>query len=196
MKAVDYFDSVAESYNKNRTKGVHGYFANKELKIVLNFLDVKMGEKILDAGCGSGLHCKIIRSLKGKPYGIDISKKMIENLKKNRIEGKIANIENFRLNRKFDKAISAGVFEFIKNHDGAVKSIKNHLKKNGIFVIHYPRKSIFGVLYFLFHLILHRIKIKLFTKKEIENMLKLNNFTIEKTHKADLFVSVTKARLN
>ncbi len=194
MKPHEYFDSEAKEYNKNRTKGIHGYFAAKETKVIMEFLDVKKGEKILDAGCGSGLHCKKIKDLGGIPYGIDISKNMIETLKKNKIKGEIADIENFDLNRKFDKALSAGVFEFIKNQASAVKSIKKHLKKGGIIVIHYPRFSIFGILYFLFHFVFHRIKIKLFTKKQIENLLKKNRFYIEEYKKADLFISTIKAK--
>ncbi len=196
MKAREYFDSVAENYSKERTSGIHGYFAKKELKVVLNFLEVRKGNRILDAGCGSGLHCRLIKKLGGKPYGIDLSKKMIKNLKKNNISGRVENIENFNLKKKFDKALSAGVFEFIKNQDAAVKCIKNHLGKNGIIVIHYPRKSVFGLLYFCFHLFLHRIKIRLFTKKQIEKLLAANNFKIEKHRKADLFINVVKAKLN
>lgn len=196
MKPVEYFDKVAENYNKDRTSGIHGYFANKELIVVMRFLDVKKGEKILDAGCGSGLYCKIIKKLGGKPYGIDASKSMIKNLKKNKIPGKVADIQNFNLHKKFDKALSVGVFEFIRNRDSAVKSIKKHLKKKGMVVIHYPRKSLFSLLYFLFHFILHKIKIKLFTKKELEILLISNGFTIEKHRKADPFASVIRARLN
>ena len=70
MKAKDYFDSVADEYSTDRTKGIHGYFADKELKLVMIFLDIKKGERILDAGCGSGLHCNIIKSLKGTTFVI------------------------------------------------------------------------------------------------------------------------------
>lgn len=194
MKANKYFDFVASEYNKNRTKGIHGYFAKKETKVIINFLNIKKGEKILDAGCGSGLHCKKIKDLEGIPYGIDISKNMIKNLRKNKIKGETADIENFNLNRKFDKALCAGVFEFIKNHNLAIKSIKKHLKKNGILVLHYPRISLLGILYLLFHLILHGMKTKLFTKKQIENLLKENKFSIEEHEDADLCASVVKAK--
>lgn len=194
MKPNKYFDSVASEYNENRTKSIHGYFARKETKIIMEFLDVKKGENILDAGCGPGLHCKKIKDLGGIPYGIDISKNMIKNLRKKKIKGNIENIENFNLNKKFDKALSAGVFEFIKNQDSAIKSIKKHLKKKGILVLHYPRISLFGILYFLFHLVLHKIKIKLFTKKQIENLLKKNGFSIERHKDADLCASVIKAK--
>ncbi len=194
MKANEYFDSVAQTYNKNRTSGIHGYFANKEMKLILKMLDVKKNEEILDAGCGSGLYSKIIKDLKGIPYGIDLSKKMIENLKKNNIKGEVANLENFNLNKKFDKVLCVGAFEFLQNQENAVKSIKKHLKKNCEFILLYPRRSLFGIIYFMYHFILHGIKIKLFNKKLI-SLLEKNDFNIIDLKKADLFTNVIKVRI-
>src|SRR3989338_8996551 len=147
MKSGEYFDSVAGEYIMNRSHGLHGYFAKKEMKLVLKMVDAKKGEKILDAGCGSGFFSLIIKKSGAIPYGIDISEKMINNLRKNKIKGQVANLEDFNLNKKFDKILCVGAFEFLSSQKKAVDSISNHLKKNGNFILLYPRRSLFGLAY-------------------------------------------------
>ena len=85
MNPEQYFNSVADEYNKNRSRGIHGYFAKNEMIMAIKLLDIKKEDRVLDAGCGSGLYSLIIKDKGAKPYGIDVSKKMIVNLKKNKI---------------------------------------------------------------------------------------------------------------
>lgn len=196
MKTINHFDSVSKGYNENRSKGWLGNIVNKEKEVILKFLDIKKNEKILDVGCGSGFYSKIIKNLRAKPYGIDLSKNMINLLKKNGINGEVADIENFNLRKKFDKILCVGVFEFLKNPENAVKCIKKHLKKNGYFVLLYPRVSIGGILYFFYHLILHRIKIKLFSKKSLNKLFSKYNFRLINLKKPEFITAVAKFKSN
>jgi ubiquinone/menaquinone biosynthesis C-methylase UbiE len=53
----------------------------------LNLLDPKPGQKILDAGCGTGRNLSRLRRAGAKPYGLDFSLGMLrvaqENIPKN-----------------------------------------------------------------------------------------------------------------
>ncbi len=69
---VDYYEKLAESYDKNRFDNTYGKFIDKQERILLNRLLTNENEEILDLACGSG------RLLNYAKYGIDASAKMIE----------------------------------------------------------------------------------------------------------------------
>lgn len=107
-------------------------------------------QKILDLGCGTGIHAGTL-SLKGyNLVGLDLSKEMIEiaNLKSQgnkNIKFIVGDMSNFSLNlndnekNKFDVCISMfsalGYLTENKQIESCLKSIKKHLKKKGLLII-------------------------------------------------------------
>jgi len=69
---VNYYDNLAESYDKNRFDNPYGKFIDKQERKLLDKLLTKSNEIILDLACGSG------RLMNYANYGIDASPKMIE----------------------------------------------------------------------------------------------------------------------
>ena len=182
MEVGNYFGNVSKNYNKKRIGGFFGvllniFFVDKEKKVLISKLKPSRGEKILDAGCGSGLYSKIIASYGAEPFGIDISEGMIQQYTKSGMPGVVGDIEKLPFNFKFDKILCAGALEFANDPSLAISSFSEHLKKNGTFVLLYPKSNIFGLLYYLYHKS-HRINIKLFSKKHITNIIGSNNFIL------------------
>ncbi len=175
MKVDEFFNTKAENYAVSRATGILRHHIEKEKNCVLGLLDIKKGEQILDAGCGDGYYSVLIKKAGATPFGIDISEKMISSLGKYGISGKVADLENFNLDVKFDKVLCAGSLEFLNSPEAALVNFNKHLKDGGSVVILYPKKSLGGFLYKLYHKT-HGINIKLFSHSEIVKLLEAAKF--------------------
>ena len=177
MKPWLYFNKIAHKYNKKVTSGFLGNLRKKEQQIVFNLLQPLKKDFILDAGCGSGFYSLPLLKFGCNVYGIDLSPKMVEVCKKIGINAKVANIENFNLNKKFDKILSCGVLEFCNNHKQILNNFSKHLKDNGMVVILFPKVLFFGFLYKLYHLS-HGVNIRLISLNRIKKIVKETGFKI------------------
>ena len=104
--------------------------------------------KILDAGCGSGNHSKILNDLGFDIEGFDISCEMVE-IAKNKVEGNffVSDLLEVKLEQKYDLIISFfAVFNHLKNYKEFEKSLfnlKKGLNEKGTIIIdlHNPQKN-------------------------------------------------------
>ena len=192
MKASDYFDQKAHEYEHERNSGFIGSFVKKEEKIALDFLDPKPDEDILDVGCGSGHYTMKIKESGAHPFGIDMAPAMVERLGEKGIPGEVLNIEERVPKKTFDKALCAGALEFMKDPGKGISNISKALQHDGVFVAIYPRRSLGGFLYKMFHLS-HGINIKLFSREMMKGMLLGSGFRVVDDVKADAIANVVKA---
>jgi len=193
MKTKDFFDAKADNYATSRATGFLKKHIDKEKNCVLELLDIKEGEHILDAGCGDGYYSILIKKAGATPFGIDISEKMINGLEKHGISGKVADIENFNLNTEFDKVLCSGSLEFLSNPADALANFNKHLKVGGAVIMLYPKKSFGGFLYKLYHKT-HGINIKLFSHGEIVKMLGAANFVAISCKNANIVCNAVRAK--
>jgi trans-aconitate 2-methyltransferase len=107
---------------------------------VIDDLDLKGDETVLDAGCGSGsVTLDLWRKLpNGKIYAVDSSPQMIERLKRTLEERKIDNIipmqadlTKLQLNEQVDVVFSNAVFHWIPDDDGLFGSLARATKSGG-----------------------------------------------------------------
>ena len=192
MEAKDFFDAKAENYAANRATGFLKKHIDKEKNCVLELLDIKEGEHILDAGCGDGYYSVLIKKVGAVPFGIDISEKMITSLATHGITGQVAALENFDLDIKFDKILCAGAMEFLNSPEAALNNFAAHLKDTGTLVILYPRLSLGGLLYKTYHKT-HGININLFTKNKFVKMLEAAKFSVVSRKSANIVCDVITA---
>lgn len=99
---------------------------------------------ILDLGCGTGKHAELLYDKRYSIHGIDLSKEMLKVAEQRRIgkEDKLtfthSNIQNLKLNKKFDTIISLfHVMSYQNSNKELIKAFKvakRHLKKDGIFI--------------------------------------------------------------
>ena len=190
---VKHFNKKSNSYSQNRNKGLLTRIVQKEKREVFKLLEVKKGESILDAGCGSGDYSIIIKQLGGVPFGVDISPRMIQVCKEKGIAGVVDNLETMVLNKKFDKILCAGALEFVSDPLLAIENSCRHLKSKGIIVWLYPRKSLGGYFYRIYHLI-HGINIHLFRKLDIDEIISKNKLTQIAYRSPDIIASVVKLK--
>lgn len=98
---------------------------------------------VLDLGCGAGGHDRHLIELGAKRVlGIDLSKNMINEAKKNtndnKIEYKIMSMTDIdTLEEKFDLVVSSLALHYIEDYDGLCKKVYNILKDGGRFIFSY-----------------------------------------------------------
>ena len=110
--------------------------------------DVK-GKNILDIGCGAGGHDRKLIELGAKSIlGIDISKKMLEEAKKNNNSDKISYQllsmnELEKIDKKFDLVVSSLAIHYIENYNDLCKKVYDLLNDGGFFIFShgYPMDS-------------------------------------------------------
>ena len=190
MSSQSYFAKQAEAYDERLKSGLLGKVRNAEKDVVMEKLDPKEGEVILDIPCGSGYYASFIVAARAEVYGIDISKEMIAVFKKKGYKGETGNLEKFSVAKKFDKVLSAGGFEFCKDHQAIIRNCIFHTKKNGKIVLLVPRKCFFGYLYKLYHRVVNKTNITIFSEKEIIELCRNNSVKHIAIQKAGLFAFV------
>ena len=125
-----------------KTMGTTEFFRRIEWQSMLEWLDPKEGEKILDVACGVGtLSLKI--SEKGcKVYGIDVSEDAINHAKhrseRDRIpcEFEVGDAEDLPYpNEYFDRVVCSSSLEHFKNDIKALKEMHRVLKPNGSVIL-------------------------------------------------------------
>jgi len=98
-------------------------------------------KKILDLGCGTGLHDVELLKRGYDVTGLDLSEEMVEIAKKRnpKINFGVADMSNFNLNEKFDAIIcmfsSIGYLTKNKQIENFFRKVKDHLKEGGLLVI-------------------------------------------------------------
>jgi len=138
-----------DTYNKKYAMYYDLFNKKKNYSNESNFLDMIFNKysktkvnSILNLGCGTGEHERVLSSRGYKITGIDLSENMIEIAKSKNIpntEFFVGDMSNFNLNKKFDACIImfAAIDYLIENSQitSALKSVKEHLKPNGLFII-------------------------------------------------------------
>jgi trans-aconitate methyltransferase len=142
MRNID-FTGVASSYEKN------SLVQSAAAMELLNFLDVKQSDNVLDLGCGVGHITKKIREkTQGIIVGVDPSSGMIEQAKKNLgglgIKFEICCAEEIAYRQQFDVIFCNSAFQWFKNPSLAIKNCYNALTHGGKIGIQAPAKKRYG----------------------------------------------------
>jgi len=117
-----------EDYNK------HTAFVSQLALPVVDLLDPKEGESILDAGCGEGALAMEIERRGAKVIGIDTSEQMVAEAKNNGIEAYVCSVTDLPYEEVFDAVFSNATLHWVKESKTTVQNIAKSLKKDGRFV--------------------------------------------------------------
>ena len=133
---------VKNNWNTNLYDEKHSYVF-KFGEDVLNLLDPKPGEHILDLGCGTGHLTNLIADAGADVLGIDSSVEMINQARQKYpgVKFDLADATNFNFEKKFDAVFSNAVLHWIPEKDKVVKCVYNCLKNGGRFVAEFGGKN-------------------------------------------------------
>lgn len=101
---------------------------------VLELLDPRPGERILDVGCGEGaLTGKIVAS-GASVVGIDASEEMIAGARARGLDARLMNAEQLSFDREFDAVFSNAALHWVRDHDAMLEGVRRALRPGGRFV--------------------------------------------------------------
>lgn len=117
----------------------------RRARIILENLNMKGGDKVLDVGCGRGFYLNAISQLypRAEVTGVDSNLKYIETAKKI-TKGKVILGDATKLpfpDNYFDRIICSEVLEHIANDNLAISEIHRVLKRRGEAFISVPNKN-------------------------------------------------------
>lgn len=172
-----FWTEWAEKYN-DEMASVHRYGDVKELeKIVIHIIEklqIKESDKVLDAGCGSGIFTSILKELTGADIiGMDFSIRHLEIMRKKNnpvvpVAGDVIALP-FK-SHSFDKVVCYSVLQFVESWQDAAKELTRVTKKGGIVLLgDLPDRS---KRWILFLLMIKKGFILLIRPKELLNKLK------------------------
>lgn len=117
-------------------------------KGILELLNPKAGEKILDVGCGTGHLTNELYQRGAKVIGIDVSKEMINEAKTvyPQIDFFVSDAAKFQSLEKFDAVFSNAALHWIRDAEGVVQSMNELLRSGGRFVVEFGGEGNIGQL--------------------------------------------------
>ena len=102
---------------------------------VLELLNAKKGEYILDLGCGDGQLTKRVATMGAHVLGVDASANMVEAARARGIEAEQANAEQLPFHEgTFDAVFSNAALHWVRDQDAMVAQVHRVLKSGGRFV--------------------------------------------------------------
>ena len=142
MKTTDWFTSWFDtSYYHTLYKHRNDVDAQFFMRNITSFLKLPKSSHIADLPCGKGRHSVYLNSLGYKVTGGDLSANSIEHAKQFENESLDFEVWDMRdpIEHKYDAIFnlftSFGYFDDDNEDIAILKSIKNGLKKNGLFVL-------------------------------------------------------------
>lgn len=130
-----YYDKYGRIYDEERQSPYYQILKSLELSTLLPFVKEK---KILEIGCGTGLILNEVKECASEAWGIDLSKGMLAEAKKKKLNIKQANATNIDfLDSSFDLIYSFKVLAHIPECDKALSEIHRLLKENGLCILEF-----------------------------------------------------------
>lgn len=126
-----------ELYNEKHS------FVYKYGESLIEWLDPKANERILDVGCGSGQLTAKINELAQEAVGIDKSAEMIADARSKYpdIEFQVADASQFNFDKKFDSIFSNATLHWVTDYQNAIQCMYDHLKPDGKIVVEFGGKG-------------------------------------------------------
>ena len=120
----------------------HAFVSNYGRDLI-ELLDPKPKEKILDLGCGTGDLANTLFKRKSDVVGVDQSEKMILQAKDKypHIDFFVKDATKLEYDSEFDAVFSNATLHWIKKPEQALKSIYKSLKQNGRFIAEFGGKG-------------------------------------------------------
>lgn len=128
MTAAHKQSWTAESY------GTHARFVADLAGAVMEWLDPKPGERILDLGCGDGVLTAELKARGCNVLGVDVSDDLLAAARRRGVEVAHADGQALRFAQEFDAVFSNAALHWMTDAPAVAKGVARALKPGGRFV--------------------------------------------------------------
>jgi ubiquinone/menaquinone biosynthesis C-methylase UbiE len=140
MVAEALFDEWPERYDRWFMTPIGKLVKEVESKVINELLRPRSGEKLLDAGCGTGVFTIDFLAAGSQVAGIDISLPMLSLARQKTRPYRFSAVHGDMLHlpfhdRSFDKAVSITALEFIADAEGAINELFRVTRSGGYVIV-------------------------------------------------------------
>lgn len=189
FRRKEFFDRVAEAWEEEHGRPE----ADAKLTGLLQRFDLKPGQLVLDAGCGTGRLVPLILKkigVEGRLVAVDISARMLEIARRKYNFFNVifyqADVCHLDASQLFDRIICLCVFPHLPDKKGALRAFRKYLKPDGQIVIAHTssREEVNG-----FHSQLPEpiCRDQLPDKKEMMELLQETGFRMLELEESDIY---------
>jgi trans-aconitate methyltransferase len=101
---------------------------------VLQMLNPRAGERILDVGCGDGSLTEKIVAAGATVVGVDASDAMVAAARERGLDARMIDAERLSFEHEFDAVFSNAALHWVRDHDAMLAGVHRALKPGGRFV--------------------------------------------------------------
>lgn len=101
---------------------------------VVELLDPRPGERILDLGCGDGVLTAKLAAMGCEMVGVDGSSLQIEAARKLGLDARVMDGEKLSFDEEFDAVLSNAALHWMRNPEAVIGGVRRALRRNGRFV--------------------------------------------------------------
>lgn len=112
----------------------HGRFVTELGANILEWLDPKPGEEILDLGCGDGVLTAQIAERGANVLGVDASPEMIDATRNRGLPAQVMDATQLTFSRQFDAIFSNAALHWIHDQPALLRGVARALKPGGRFI--------------------------------------------------------------
>jgi len=167
---VRHFERVADHYGRLRDIWPLGALRRSEQHALRKLVQVRAGERVLDAGCGNGETLAWLARCSARAIGVDMTPAMASVCKRRGFTVCVQNMERLGMRAVFDWVLCVGALEFTATPAAAIRNLADCLRPDGQLALLFPRRGPVGTLYSTYHRT-HGLKIHLFTHEEVRVLL-------------------------
>lgn len=141
QRALDYYDHISGHYDQIVSIGFLKWFRNREKQAILSLADFHSPGTLIDVGCGDGFYSIAAKKAGFQVTSVDAVPSMLEDLKDKVDQVLLADVENLKLDRQFDRVLCLGVLDFVVNPSQAIIHLCQLVAPGGRLVLFVPRVS-------------------------------------------------------
>lgn len=188
-----HYDRAAADYQDRFSRGWLGRLRQRERNALLELLEPARGDRVLDAGCGTGFDALPLMERGCEVDGVDLSPGMVRIARERGVAAEVADLHALDLGRTYDKILCAGPLEFCESAGRVIHRLSLHLAPGGRLVLLFPPPTVVGHVYRAYHRAISQLRIHLYPIEELSGWLRAAGLEPDALRRPGPFSAVMRA---